>query len=212
MKRTLYPKTQRITPKTRQVLLTEKLDGSNLGLFVKDGELYIAQRNHVFNFLEIEDVKGSLYKGLYAFLKKHGEQLQGIMHPYSIVFGEWLGMGKIKYPELTTDTLDRWYVFAKGVVDINFNVSRLNYDLDDLKYPFGGEIPSFVHQVPLIYKARHIPSIEGLDAMYEKYKGEIRRRVEGIVVIANGTPVKYIRSKNGEDTPHVWQVERDDSN
>ena len=45
IKRTLYPKTKRVQYKNR-VVITEKLDGSNIGFFKVNGELVIAQRNN----------------------------------------------------------------------------------------------------------------------------------------------------------------------
>ena len=49
IKRTLYPKTKRVQYKNR-VVITEKLDGSNIGFFKVNGELVIAQRNNILCF------------------------------------------------------------------------------------------------------------------------------------------------------------------
>jgi hypothetical protein len=62
-KRTLYPKTKRVLFKNR-VVITEKLDGSNIGFFKVKGELLIAQRNYIFKMSEAEENKGMLYQGL----------------------------------------------------------------------------------------------------------------------------------------------------
>ena len=62
-KRTLYPKTKRVLFKNR-VVVTEKLDGSNIGFFKVKGELLIAQRNNIFKMSELEENKGMLYQGL----------------------------------------------------------------------------------------------------------------------------------------------------
>ena len=204
MKHTLYPKTQRIKPDNVTITITEKLDGSNLAFFVKDGDLYIAQRNHIHKLSELEEVKGSLYKGLYAYLSEHGKQLQETMHPNSVVFGEWLGMGKISYPELT-NCLERWYVFAKGVVDDELRLDKLDYTLDNLRYVFGGELPYFVHTVPVVTsETRCIPTIAELDELYDSYTAKVERRVEGFIVVANNSPIKYVRSKNGKLTEHTF--------
>ena len=204
MKFTLYPKTQRVAPDSNKVVLTEKLDGSNLGLFVKGGELCIAQRNHIFGLDELEKVKGSLYKGLYAYLKKYGKELEETMYPDSVVFGEWLGTGRIKYPEVG-DSLERWYTFAKGRVDDDYNVARLDYDLANLCYSFGGELPDCVCKVPVIVTLDYIPDISELDAIYQRYSEEVGRQVEGIIVLANNAPLKYVRRKNGKETPHTYR-------
>lgn len=62
-KKTLYPKTKRVQFKNRAVI-TEKLDGSNIGFFKVNGKLLIAQRNNIFTIDELEENKGMLYKGL----------------------------------------------------------------------------------------------------------------------------------------------------
>ena len=64
IKKTLYPKTKRVTFKNR-VVITEKLDGSNIGFFKVNGKLLIAQRNNIISIDEIEENKGMLYQGLY---------------------------------------------------------------------------------------------------------------------------------------------------
>lgn len=63
IKKTLYPKTKRVTFKNR-IVITEKLDGSNIGFFKVNGKLLIAQRNNIFTIDEMEENKGMLYQGL----------------------------------------------------------------------------------------------------------------------------------------------------
>lgn len=63
VKLTLYPKTQRVAL-TNKIVITEKLDGSNLGIFKVRGKLLIAQRNYVFIEDELEENKDKLYSGL----------------------------------------------------------------------------------------------------------------------------------------------------
>ena len=48
IKKEIYPKTKRASCMGDKVELTEKLDGSNLVIFKKNDELYIAQRNNIF--------------------------------------------------------------------------------------------------------------------------------------------------------------------
>lgn len=62
-KLTLYPKTQRVSMKNK-IVITEKLDGSNIGIFKVDGKLLIAQRNYVFHEDELNENKEKLYSGL----------------------------------------------------------------------------------------------------------------------------------------------------
>ena len=63
IKQTLYPKTKRVQFKNR-IIITEKLDGSNIGIFKVNGKLVIAQRNYIFDIDEIEENKDKLYQGL----------------------------------------------------------------------------------------------------------------------------------------------------
>ena len=67
-KKTLYPKTKRVQFKNR-VVITEKLDGSNIGFFKVNGKLLIAQRNNIFTMDELEENKGMLYKGLMRLVR-----------------------------------------------------------------------------------------------------------------------------------------------
>lgn len=48
IKMILYPKTTRFSEKEKGYVLTEKLDGSNLGIGRIDEQIYICQRNCVF--------------------------------------------------------------------------------------------------------------------------------------------------------------------
>ena len=64
IKKEIYPKTKRVSCMGDKVELTEKLDGSNLVIFKKNDELYIAQRNNIFKINELEENKDKLYKGL----------------------------------------------------------------------------------------------------------------------------------------------------
>lgn len=109
IKKTLYPKTKRIQYKNR-VVITEKLDGSNIGFFKVNGDLIIAQRNNIFLMNELEENKQMLYRGLKGWLDEYGEGLKDKLMEGSGFFGEWIGMGKIKYPDLDKKV----YMFAKA--------------------------------------------------------------------------------------------------
>ncbi|HJJ14176.1 MAG TPA: RNA ligase family protein [Clostridiaceae bacterium] len=54
IKKTLYPKTKRIQYKNR-VVITEKLDGSNIGFFKVNGDLIIAQNNNVNKYVRMKN-------------------------------------------------------------------------------------------------------------------------------------------------------------
>lgn len=56
IKKTLYPKTRRVKLKSK-VVITEKLDGSNIGFFKVNGELLIAQNNNVSKYVRMKNGK-----------------------------------------------------------------------------------------------------------------------------------------------------------
>lgn len=84
---TLYPKTTRMGKEKSQ--LTEKLDGSNLGFFKLNNEVYVAQRNWVFT-LEEALQSDKLYKGLLGFINENVDNLNKIVEG-AVIFGEWIG-------------------------------------------------------------------------------------------------------------------------
>lgn len=211
-KQTLYPKTERISNPVYQI--TEKLDGSNLGFFNLFGELLIAQRSNTYKLSEIDnpEVKGAMYGGLYKFLKEHGETLLNSLYSGSGVFGEWIGMGKIKYGGSDIDK--PFYIFAKANIAENYNedyeISNLYWKRDLLKYSFIlQEPPEFMGFVPLVAEATEI-SLSALDALYEEYTAKVNRKVEGFVIMLdnNGRSInKYVRFKNGKPSPHFVRGE-----
>lgn len=89
-KKTLYPKTRRVNLKNN-IVITEKLDGSNIGFFKVNGELLIAQRNLVFTQEELK--KEISYKGLQGWLNEHGQNLRDRLVEGSRIFWrmDWNG-------------------------------------------------------------------------------------------------------------------------
>lgn len=201
IKKEIYPKTKRVSCKGDKVYITEKLDGSNLVIFKKDYELYIAQRKNIFKISELEEVKGILYKGLYQWLVDNKDVLINELHDNSAICGEWLGMGCLKY---TIDEFDKkWYMFAKANIDDEFNLYNLNYDHSLFIYPFiSQEIPNFIGIVPEVVKLNVLPTKEHLDSIYEKYCSKVNRNVEGFVVNYKNIITKYVRMKNGKLQEH----------
>lgn len=201
--RTLYPPTDRIQ-RDHQFILTEKLDGSNLGFFVSKGELYIAQRNNIYKLTDIDkpEIQEISYKGLINWLKEHGEDLERNMHEASCIFGEWIGTGHIKYG----GSLDKkFYMFAKANIDLedDFLVYNLFWDRSLLNYPFKDQaIPEFMDLVPVVAHLGNYPSVSELDLIYQDYREEVKRPVEGFVIYADGNIKKYVRHKRGTLTDH----------
>lgn len=202
IKKEIYPKTQRVICEGAKIQITEKLDGSNLVIFKLNDDLYIAQRNTIFNCNEINDEnKQSLYKGLYQWIVDNMETLYNELHEGSAICGEWLGMGKIKYD--VSKFYKRFYMFAKANITEDFELYNLNYDHDLFIYPFiSREIPKFIGVVPVVKEIRNIPNKEQLDKIYKEYTNKEKRNVEGFVVNYDNRITKYVRMKNGKLQEH----------
>lgn len=199
-KKQIYPKTKRLKCEPDLIEVTEKLDGSNLCIFKKDDLLYIAQRNTIIGFDELEDAKSVIYKGLHQWLVDNMDMLQTIRNN-SVVCGEWLGMGKLKY---TVDEFDkRFYMFAKANIDSEFNLYNIQYKHEHFIYPFENlEIPKCIGVVPVAYQLPYIPSKDQLDVLYLRYCEKVGRDVEGFVINYRDHIEKYVRMKNGKLQDH----------
>ncbi len=194
MNKKLYPKTARL--KDTPIMITEKLDGSNLGIFKLNGELLFAQRNNIYRETELN--KDNSYKGLSTWLKEHRPALE-LINEGSGVFGEWLGMGQIKY-----DTPFKFHVFCKARIDLDYNITRLNYDFMSFPYVFSDEnFPDCLPTVPIVAMiSGGEVKVSDLDKLYEQTIAKVDRKIEGFVVIIKNTPHKYVRMKNGRLTDH----------
>ena len=191
----IYPKTVRMKIDGDTIQLTEKLDGSNLVIFKKDGELYFAQRKTIFALPEAEEACS--YKGLLSWINNYGQTLKDNLHEGSAICGEWLGMGAVKY---TIDNFDkRFYMFAKANIDDNFKLYNLIYDHSLFIYPFIDQvIPPFVGVVPVVCNIKALPNKLMLDKLYQQYLEKVGRPVEGFVINYNNSICKYVRMKNGQ--------------
>lgn len=197
IKKTLYPKTKRVQFKNR-VVITEKLDGSNIGFFKANGKLLIAQRNNIFEIDELEENKGMLYKGLLGWINEYGKDLEERLIEGSGFFGEWIGMGKIKY----TDLDKKVYMFAKANIDKG-EIKNLYYEHELFIYPFENqELPEYIGIVPVVEERENYPNVETLDYNYEMYKLKVNRNVEGFIIAQNNNVNKYVRMKNGQLQAH----------
>lgn len=201
IKKEIYPKTQRVKCIGAQIEITEKLDGSNLVIFKLNNEINIAQRNNIFNICEITENKDKLYKGLYQWLLDNKDILQDELIENSAICGEWIGMGKLKYPIGEFDK--KFYMFAKANIYEDILLTNLKYEHDLFKYPFITQIiPNCIGIVPVVGKIPYIPDKESLDKMYEKYVKKVGRNVEGFVINYENNIGKYVRMKNGKLQEH----------
>lgn len=200
IKKEIYPKTKRVSCDGDKVYITEKLDGSNLAIFKKDNTLYIAQRNNIISFEELDECKGILYKGLYQWLIDNKQELSNLANN-ACVCGEWIGMGCLKY---NVDEFDkRFYMFAKANVNDNFDLYNLIYNHSLFIYPFTNQIiPSCIGIVPEVAEINVLPNKKYLDSIYEKYCNKVKRNVEGFVLNYNNIISKYVRMKNGQLREH----------
>ncbi len=214
IKKQIYPKTERIG--TEKIVITEKLDGSNLVIFKLNDKIYYAQRNNILTIDEIEENKQMLYKGLYQFIKDYDSNLLENMVEGSAVCGEYIGMGQIKYPHLDK----RFYMFAKANISEDFNLYNIKYNHDLFGYPFTNTkkveegktysaidfIPEFIGIVPKVDTIDFLPTQEYLDKLYLDDCLRESRNIEGYVVEFNGKTTKYVRMKNGKLKEHfVWE-------
>ena len=193
IKKEIYPKTQRLKCSGEKIYITEKLDGSNLVFFKKNDIIHIAQRKNIYTINDIEntEIKGIMYKGLYQWLIDNKEILEEELLENSVICGEWLGMGCLKY---SVDEFDkRWYMFAKANIDDEYNLYNIIYDHNLFKYPFKNQmIPKFIGVVPEVVELNVLPNKEYLDSIYEKYCKKVNRNVEGFVVNYNNIISKYV--------------------
>lgn len=201
IKKEIYPKTQRVRCAGDKIQITEKLDGSNLCIFKKNDVLYIAQRNNILSFDELEENKDKLYKGIYQWITDNKKIFEDNLLNDSVICGEWLGMGQIKY---SVDKFDkRLYMFAKANIDDDFNLYNIIYDHNLFVFPFiNQELPNIIGIVPVVTELTVIPNKEYLDSIYEKYCNKEQRNVEGFVVNYRNIISKYVRMKNGKLKEH----------
>ena len=209
IRKEIYPKTERVNVNGDKVQITEKLDGSNLCIFKKNDELYMAQRKNIIGFSELEENKEKFYKGLYQWCLDNKNTLQEQLLNDSVICGEWLGMGQLKY---SIDEFDkRLYMFAKANIDDDFNLYNIKYDHGLFIYPFENqELPNFIGIVPVVAELNVIPNKEHLDSLYQKYCDKVGRNVEGFVVNYKNNISKYVRMKNGKLKEHFdWSHKHD---
>lgn len=200
IKKEIYPKTQRTNCNGDKIYITEKLDGSNLCIFKKDDIIYIAQRKCIYSLNELEEIKDKLYKGIYQWLIDNKETLNKL-HNGSVICGEWLGMGQIKY---SVDEFDkRFYMFAKANIDDDFNLYNISYEHELFIYPFEDQIiPLCIGIVPTVTELNVLPNKEHLDSIYQNYCDKKKRNVEGFVLNYKNNITKYVRMKNGKLKEH----------
>lgn len=207
IKRKLYPRTERLGNSTTDVVVTEKLDGSNLAIGKYKGDIYVATRNNIFKARDYkeEEVKRVIYKGFEGWLDEHLDTLEEKVNEGSWMVGEWIGMAHIKYPFNFT-----FNMFAKANVEGEMESFRaINYNRNLFKYVFvDQEIPDFIRLVPVVATYPVEPTVEEMDKLYDSYSKEKKEehQVEGFIVILNERTIKkYVRLKRGALQDHYYK-------
>ena len=203
IKKMIYPKTVRIGNTINSYTITEKLDGSNLVFAKLNGELLICQRNNIYKIEEL--TKEVAYPGLIGWLDVNSTQLLDSLNEKSAICGEWLVKSHIKY-----DFDNRFHMFAKANIDIEYKLSNIIYDHDLFMYSFiDKNIPKFISIIEVVKVLSTDPTISILDELYDEYTTKLARKVEGFVIINNNYNIirKYVRYKNGKFTEHIEKGE-----
>jgi hypothetical protein len=134
-----------------------------------------------------------------GWLEENADTLVKSLHPNSGFFGEWIGMGRLKYPDFDK----RVYMFAKANLKDDFDCKNIYYNAELFKYPFiNQEIPDFIAVVPSVIEYVAYPTIEELNILYDNYREKVNRNVEGFIINNNNDIEKYVRMKNGKLTAH----------
>lgn len=173
-KKSLYGKTSRLS---KQIVVTEKLDGSNLIFLKKDGKIHVATRNYIYPLEGIEQYKDRLYKGLCEWLQENKFD----MPEGTVLMGEWMGMGR-KYKR----QFKKFNLFAVGKYQ-NDQLIETIYDIDLV------QLPEFMGKVPVVQVDA---DIRNLQEILDDYRKKVDDEVEGLIVqISPYTVVKYLEKE-----------------
>ncbi len=188
----MYPKTLRVSNEKYHV--TEKIDGSNLGIAKYNGELYYFTRNWIYSFDDLGDIG---YKGLKLFTENHRDEIDCILEDNQVIFGEWIGQGRIKYNIDKTDTRNRFYAFAfAGLTpdSLEEGTQRFRY----MKYVYkwtnmSKPKPEWLNFVPYLGNATTIHEAIALYSEVSLIDGESTS--EGVIIVNGNNPQKYVVNK-----------------
>ncbi|WP_276905509.1 RNA ligase family protein [Faecalibaculum rodentium] len=201
IKRTLYPETPRTPEKLDNVIITEKMDGANLTILKYNGELFIAQRNSIFNKDEVFGDGNIGYRGLKGWAREHWEWLDKYLNDNTALCGEWMAETAKSYPPEVVHK--KFYVFATAKVMPGMNLNDFDYYREHVGDAFGISKEfldlNWLGFVPTAGRLYKFPDKEELDELYEKYCKYVGgRKVEGFVINVNNMIFKYVRMKNGK--------------
>lgn len=201
IKRTLYPETPRIPEKTVNAIITEKMDGANLTILKCNGELFIAQRNSIFNKDEVFGDGNIGYRGLKGWAREHWEWFDKCLNDNTALCGEWMVETAKSYPPEVVH--EKFYIFATAKVVPGPNLCDFDYYQEHVGDAFGISTEFldiiWLKFVPTVARICKFPDKEQLDDIYDAYcKCVGGRKVEGFVINVNNMIFKYVRMKNGK--------------
>lgn len=111
-----YSKFKKPFVKGDKIQIQEKLDGSNLSIMKDNGRLRVFSRTR-----EITD-NYTDFKGLEEWLKEHENVILQTLENGNVIFGEWLGQGKITYNKKAGKSeIERYYMFDMATSIENMN-------------------------------------------------------------------------------------------
>lgn len=207
-KLTIYPKTERFRDGNKLTIITEKLDGSNLGLSKQNGDIVIYQRNNSYTFTEMKEnkeIRDMAYKGLFKWLSdNYNDLMENLLENNSrdkmlIIFGEWIQMGQLKYRQDRIPNNSFW-MFARGKGEDESKLSW-DYNYEYFNYAFKDGIkPSYINIVPIVLTTDEIISKQYLDTLYQVYTNDIiKDKSEGFIIYNGFYIKKYVRISRGKE-------------
>lgn len=209
VKTSLYGKTKRFNDEKITYIISEKIDGANLGIGKYEGRLYVATRNQVFNDTEFDKLT---YGGLKGYIEEHHDKLVTDLKEGVIVFGEWVGEIKAKndFWKYHDRYNSKFIIFAQAKFKGSSIENRSN-NVGTLPYAFENDvIPNYLPVVEhFIERADELMTIERLDELYDDFiwswKEGKKFGCEGFVVWDSLTQgiKKYVRqNRKKEIVPH----------
>lgn len=186
IKKQMYPKTLRAG--SEKYFVTEKLDGSNIGFAKVDGKLLIFTRRQILTTDEHME-----YPGLRGFLDTYENELLDFLSEKSVIFGEWLGQGRIKYDIDKSDLKNRFYMFAFANLHDDFLTGDKYRNFKYVHEYYGDEQPEWLNYVPFLGDAENLTDAKKLYNPISKLDG--KSVSEGVVIVNGNTPLKMVMHK-----------------
>lgn len=218
IKTSLYGKTKRFNDGEKiTYVISEKIDGANLGIGKYEGRLYVATRNQVFNDDEFDKLT---YGGLKGYIDEHHDRLLNDLKEGIMVFGKWIGEIKEKNDIWNYHGRynNKFIIFAQAKFKGSSIENRSNNILSLLHAFNDGEVPSYLPVVE--YRTMvtgRLMGIGTLDALYSGFIGSHKARgvnckCKGFIIyntFSNGI-TKYIRmNRKGEMVDHTSRPGKD---